>query len=92
MSNARLPAFLFLSLTWLTVLCAGPAGACWECVPAGANQAVAAAQSGADVRFVGRIGEDGRWLLDELQRRRVHTELVAVDTTEVQASAGAAGG
>ena len=50
---------------------------------AGANQAVAAAQSGADVRFVGRIGDDGRWLLDELQRRGVNTELVAVDTTEV---------
>ncbi|MFD2172981.1 ribokinase [Rhodobacter lacus] len=33
----------------------------------GANQSVAAARAGADVRHIGAIGSDGRWMRDELR-------------------------
>jgi ribokinase len=46
----------------------------------GANQAVAAARLGADVTFVGAVGEDqgGRAALDELRREGVDVERCAV--------------
>lgn len=44
----------------------------------GGNQAVALAHAGADVTFHGAIGEDGRWLCDELSRRGVDVTLVDV--------------
>lgn len=33
----------------------------------GANQSVALARAGADVTHAGRVGEDGRWLIDKLK-------------------------
>jgi ribokinase len=46
----------------------------------GANQAVAAARLGGEVRMVGRVGDDdfGRRLLSGLERDGVHTETVTV--------------
>ena len=48
----------------------------------GANQAVAAARLGANVRMVGRVGADdfGSTLLDGLRREGVDVSLVSVDT------------
>lgn len=48
----------------------------------GANQAVAARRAGAEVFFVGRIGDDyfGRRRLAELRREGIDTEFVVVDT------------
>ena len=47
----------------------------------GANQAVAAARLGADVRMVGRVGADdfGSTLIDGLRRERIDASRVAVD-------------
>lgn len=42
----------------------------------GANQSVAIAKAGAEVWHAGKIGSDGRWLLDTLSDAGVHTELV----------------
>lgn len=47
----------------------------------GANQAVAAARLGAQVRFVGRVGSD-RFALDALEREGVDTSGVSVDDGE----------
>ncbi len=44
----------------------------------GANQSVALARAGARVRHGGRIGEDGRWLLDKLAEAGVDTRHVTV--------------
>lgn len=50
----------------------------------GANQAVAAARLGADVRMIGRVGGDafGRELVSGLQADRVDTSAIAVDAAE----------
>ena len=47
----------------------------------GANQALAIARQGADCYMLGRVGADdnGRTLLDSLERSGVHTDFVAVD-------------
>ena len=47
----------------------------------GANQAFAAARQGADCCMVGRVGADdnGRLLLESLERSGVHTDFVVVD-------------
>jgi ribokinase len=44
----------------------------------GANQSVALARAGAAVWHGGRIGADGRWLLDTLTRAGVNTAYIAV--------------
>jgi len=43
----------------------------------GANQAVAAARSGASVRFIGGIGSDGAWTLKPLGDAGIDTEAIA---------------
>lgn len=47
----------------------------------GANQAIAAARSGAQTSFIGRVGEDenGKFMLQQLVNSGVTTDLVAVD-------------
>ncbi len=45
----------------------------------GANQSVALARAGADVSHAGRVGEDGRWLLDKLNQAGVDVSLIEVD-------------
>ncbi|BGP58214.1 hypothetical protein JCM8202_001695 [Rhodotorula sphaerocarpa] len=45
----------------------------------GANQAVAAARAGAQVVFAGAIGQDGAWLVDELNSYGVGTSLLLTD-------------
>ncbi|MEM1026607.1 MAG: ribokinase [Planctomycetota bacterium] len=45
----------------------------------GANQSIAAARAGQRVRHVGRVGEDGRWLADQLGAEGVEMEHVAID-------------
>lgn len=44
----------------------------------GLNQAIALARAGADTYHAGSIGEDGRFLLKELQDAGVHTDCVTV--------------
>ncbi len=39
----------------------------------GANQAIAAARSGASVRFIGGIGADGAWTLESIEKAGVDT-------------------
>ncbi len=46
----------------------------------GLNQSVALARAGACVYHAGNIGEDGAFLLDELDRAGVNTDLVTVHT------------
>lgn len=42
----------------------------------GANQSVAMAKAGADVHHAGKIGEDGKWLLEKLNSYGVNTGLI----------------
>lgn len=44
----------------------------------GANQAVALAKAGADVKLAGTIGDDGKWLLPVLEEYGVDTSLIRV--------------
>ncbi|MBB6481600.1 PfkB family carbohydrate kinase [Spirochaeta isovalerica] len=44
----------------------------------GANQSVALSKAGAEVFHGGKIGEDGRWLLDKLNSYGVNTDFVKV--------------
>lgn len=55
----------------------------------GANQAVAAARLGANVRLVGRVGPDpfGRQLLDGLRDDRIDVDGVAIDDSEPSGAA-----
>lgn len=46
----------------------------------GLNQSVALAKAGAEVYHAGAVGEDGRFLLDELQKAGVDTSYVTVRT------------
>ena len=43
----------------------------------GANQSIALARAGARVAHLGRIGTDGRWLLEKLNAEQVDTRRVA---------------
>jgi ribokinase len=45
----------------------------------GANQSVALARAGAEVSHAGRVGEDGRWLLEKLSGAGVGVSLVEID-------------
>ena len=45
----------------------------------GANQSVALARAGATVQHVGRIGADGRWLIDKLAKAGVSTDAILID-------------
>lgn len=45
----------------------------------GLNQSIALAASGAAVRHAGRVGTDGQWLVDLLQKHRVDTSLVHIE-------------
>jgi len=45
----------------------------------GANQSVALARAGADVAHAGRIGEDGRWLIEKLKDVGVDVSLIEID-------------
>lgn len=45
----------------------------------GANQSVALARAGAQVRHVGRVGDDGRWLVERLAEAGVQTDGIVVD-------------
>ena len=42
----------------------------------GANQSVALAKTGAEVWHAGKVGRDGLWLMEELKKRGVTTDLV----------------
>lgn len=44
----------------------------------GLNQSIALAKAGAEVYHAGTIGEDGRFLLETMERAGVHTEYVSV--------------
>jgi ribokinase len=44
----------------------------------GANQSVALARAGAEVAHAGKIGADGRWLLDKLGQEKIDTRWVKV--------------
>ena len=52
------------------------------CGGKGLNQSVALAKAGAAVYHAGRIGTDGAFLLDEMQKANVNTELVTVSARE----------
>ncbi len=45
----------------------------------GANQSVALSKAGAEVFHAGKIGEDGKWLLDKLQFYGVNTDYISID-------------
>jgi len=45
----------------------------------GANQSVALARAGVQVNHAGRIGEEGRWLIDKLNEAGVDVSLIEVD-------------
>lgn len=45
----------------------------------GANQSVALARAGADVAHAGRVGEDGRWLIEKLKDAGVDVSLIEID-------------
>lgn len=45
----------------------------------GANQSVAAARAGQRVRHVGRVGDDGAWLVELLRREGVDTGHLVID-------------
>ena len=45
----------------------------------GANQSVALAKAGMDVSHAGRVGTDGAWLVEKLDRAAVDTEWIRVD-------------
>ena len=47
----------------------------------GFNQSVALARAGASVRHVGRVGEDGRWLVDALEAEGIQTDAVEYGKT-----------
>ncbi len=49
----------------------------------GANQAVAAARSGADVSFIGQVGDDGNgeFMVNELKENNIHTDKVKITET-----------
>jgi ribokinase len=44
----------------------------------GANQSVALARAGAQVAHLGKIGDDGQWLLEKLSREQIDTRWVRV--------------
>ena len=44
----------------------------------GANQSVALSRAGIEVWHAGKIGEDGRWILEDLQKRGVKTDLIRI--------------
>lgn len=44
----------------------------------GANQSIALARAGAKVRHIGRVGEDGRWLLERLASEGVNVSHIQV--------------
>lgn len=45
----------------------------------GANQSVALARAGAVVQHAGRVGRDGRWLVDKLAQAGVETSTIVID-------------
>ncbi|GAD17442.1 ribokinase [Lentilactobacillus otakiensis] len=55
----------------------------------GANQAVAAARSGADTSFIGRVGEDsnGQFMIDALKHDGINTDHVDIDKVNGTGSA-----
>jgi ribokinase len=46
----------------------------------GLNQSIAMAAAGAKVRHAGKVGEDGRWLLDLMSSKNIDVSLMKVDT------------
>ena len=50
----------------------------------GANQAVAIAKAGGNVDFIGIVGPNGKWLIDELRGHGVGVDRMVID--EVSAS------
>ncbi|QNK39522.1 ribokinase [Caproicibacter fermentans] len=42
----------------------------------GLNQSVALSRAGAEIYHAGKVGHDGRWLVDLLEKANVHTELI----------------
>lgn len=46
----------------------------------GLNQSIAMAAAGAKVRHAGKVGEDGRWLLDLMASKNIDVSLMKVDT------------
>ena len=46
----------------------------------GLNQSIALAAAGAKVRHAGKIGEDGRWLLELMASKNIDVSMMKVDT------------
>ncbi|MGV0034586.1 MAG: ribokinase [Candidatus Azotimanducaceae bacterium WSBS_2022_MAG_OTU7] len=46
----------------------------------GLNQSIALAAAGANVRHAGKVGEDGRWLLELMASKKIDVSLMEVDT------------
>ena len=45
----------------------------------GLNQSIALAACDADVHHAGRVGEDGRWLIELLESKNIKTDLMQID-------------
>jgi ribokinase len=59
-----------------TLLCSN-----YEIYPGGKglNQSIAMSAAGAKVRHAGKVGEDGRWMLDLMSSKNIHVSMKRID-------------